>query len=127
MIEDEQTSGTGEERIKTIESYDHIQQFSILYGDKWRLFPAVTISIYLFGVSISKCIMTGKTLSKLLSQVPVIGTFEFWLGVFFVSGAAFSFKSIEKTKGLQIVIITVRFISIILMLLGAIIIMAQNG
>ena len=112
---------------QTIKTYDHTEQFSILYGDKWKVFPAVAISIYLFGVSVSKCIMTGKTLSKVLNSVPVLNTFEFWLGIFFLSGAAFSFKSIEKTKGLRIFIVIVRAVSILLMLVGAIIIMIQNG
>jgi hypothetical protein len=87
----------------------------------------MAIAIYLFGVSISKCIMTGKTLSKLFANVTVLNTFEFWLSLFFVSGAAFSFKSISKTKPLQIITITVRFISVFLMILGAFIIMGQNG
>ena len=87
----------------------------------------MAVSIYLFGVSVSKCIMTGKTLSKVLASIPVLNTFEFWLGIFFISGAAFSFKSIEKTKALQIFIVIVRAVSIMLMLVGAIIIMIQNG
>lgn len=70
--------------------------------------------------------MTGKTLSKLFHGVNVLGTFEFWLAVFFISGAAFSFKSISKTKPIQVITITVRFISVFLMILGAIIIIFQN-
>jgi amino acid permease len=111
---------------KEFESYDHIEQFRILFGEKWKFFPALAISIYLLGVSISKCIMTGKTLSKLFSHVDILNTFEFWLGLFFISGAAFSFKSISKTKPIQVVTITVRFVSVFLMILGAIIIIFQN-
>ena len=114
-------------KVKTITTFDHMQQFSILYGTQWKIFPVLAISIYLFGVSISKCIITGKALSKLFSDVPVLGLFEFWLGLFFISGAAFSFKSIDKTKVLQVIIIAIRFISISLMIIGSIIIMIQNG
>lgn len=112
---------------RDFESIDHVEQFKVLYGERWKFFPALAISIYLFGVSISKCIMTGKTLSKLFADVPVFSAFEFWLSLFFLSGASFSFKSISKTKPLQIITITVRFVSVFLMILGAIIIMIQNG
>lgn len=44
-----------------------------------------------------------------------------------MSGAAFSFKSIENTKALQLVIIVVRFISIVAMIIGAVYIMFAHG
>ena len=53
--------------------------------------------------------------------------FNFWLGLFFISGAAFSFKSIESTKALQFIIIIVRFVSIFLMLFGAVYVMYEYG
>ena len=70
--------------------------------------------------------MTGNILSKLLQDVPVLNSFYFWLSIFFVAGAAFSFKSIEKTKVMQAILVVVRFVSIALMIIGAIIIMVQN-
>jgi hypothetical protein len=45
------------------------------YGKKFVLVPVLAISIYLFGVLISKCIMTGKVISKLFVDVKVIDTF----------------------------------------------------
>ena len=75
----------------------------------------------------SKCIMTGNTLSKLFEGVVVLESYYFWLAIFFVFGATFSFKSIEKTKVIQVVMISVRFISVFLMIIGAFIIMGQNG
>lgn len=56
-----------------------------------------------------------------------MNSFYLWLGLFFVSGAAFSFKSIANTKILQIIIILVRLISILLMLFGSIYIMINYG
>lgn len=112
---------------ENVKTFTHIEQFKLLYGEKWKYFPAFAISIYLLGVSISKCIMTGKTLSKLFGDISVLNTFYFWLGVFFVSGATFSFKDITKTKVLQIGIISVRIISILLMIIGALVIIGQNG
>lgn len=79
------------------------------------------------GVSVSKCIMTGNTLSKLFTGVTLLDTYYFWLGVFFLFGASFSFKSIEKTKVVQATMIFVRFLSVFLMVIGAFIIMGQNG
>ncbi len=87
----------------------------------------LAITIYLFGVLISKCIMTGRVLSKLMGDIDVLNTFEFWLIVFFIIGGAFSFKSIEKTKVIQVIMISVRIISILLLLIGSIVIMIQNG
>jgi len=52
-----------------------MKQFEILYGKKWKIFPVFSISIYLFGVSISKCIITGNALSKLFNGVDVLGAF----------------------------------------------------
>lgn len=112
---------------KTITTFDHSEQFKYLYGDRYVFVPVVAVTVYLFGVLISKCIMTGKVLSRLLGDIEVLNTFEFWLMVFFVLGAAFSFKSIEKTKAIQIIMISVRIISILLLVIGSIFIMAQNG
>ena len=47
--------------------------------------------------------------------------------IFFVFGAVFSFRSIEKTKALQITIITVRVITIILFFGGALFICMRDG
>lgn len=85
------------------------------------------ISIYLTGTAISKCIMTGNILSVVFKDVEVLKQYELWLGLFFISGAAFSFKSIEKTKVMQFVIIVVRVISIVAMIIGAIYIMIKYG
>lgn len=71
--------------------------------------------------------MTGNVLSKVFNEVYLLEEFNFWLGLFFVSGAAFSFKSIESTKGLQFLIIIVRFVSILLMLFGAVYVMIEYG
>lgn len=62
-----------------------------------------------------------------MGDVDVLNTFEFWLMVFFVLGGAFSFKSIEKTRAIQIIMISVRIISILLLIIGSIVIMIQNG
>ena len=71
--------------------------------------------------------MTGNTLSKLFSGVAVLDTYYFWLGLFFIFGASFSFKSIEKTKIVQATMIFVRFLTVFLMVIGAFIIIGQNG
>jgi len=47
--------------------------------------------------------------------------------LFFLSGAAFSFKSIADTKALQFFIIVARFISLVAMIFGAVYIMLQYG
>ena len=77
-----------------IRTFDHVEQFAYLYGNKWKLFPSLAVAFYLLGAAVSKCIMTGNTLSKLFDEVTVLNTYYFWLGLFFVFGAAFSFKSI---------------------------------
>lgn len=60
---------------KTILTFDHSKMFSYLYGKKWTFVPVVAITIYLYGVIVSKCIMTGKVLSQLFSEVTVLNTF----------------------------------------------------
>jgi len=70
--------------------------------------------------------MTGNTLSRLFDGVAVLDNYYFWLAIFFLFGATFSFKSIEKTKVIQTTMITVRFLSVALMIIGAFVIMGQN-
>lgn len=59
-----------------------------------RYVCALVITVYLGGTAITKCIMTAKTLSKVFEDVDIIGSLEFWLAIFFISAAAFSFRSI---------------------------------
>jgi hypothetical protein len=56
--------------------------------------PSISIIIYLLGASISKCIMTGNILARVFEGTDIFGSFNFWLGLFFIMAAAFSFKSI---------------------------------
>lgn len=53
----------------TITTFEHSEMIALFYGEKFRWVPAVAISIYLFGVLISKCIMTGKVISKLFGDI----------------------------------------------------------
>lgn len=50
-----------------------------------------------------------------------------WLGLFFISGAVFSFKDVASTKILQIFIIVIRCLSIGAMLVGAVYIAIAYG
>lgn len=105
----------------------------MLYGKKWGLFPCLSISIYLLGTSVSKCIMTGKIMKEVFQNIDedkwyhFFSDFNFWIFIFFVSGAAFSFRSIDKTKIMQIIIIGMRVISIVLFLFGAIYLFCRDG
>ena len=112
---------------KTIQYFDHTDMIGRLYGSRYKFLPSIAVIIYLFGVAISKCILTGKTLSTLFENVEFLDNFYLWLVVFFIAGALFSFKSIEKTKIMQIVIIAARILTVTLMLVGAFIIIGQNG
>lgn len=85
------------------------------------------ITIYIGGTCVSKCIMTSKILSKVFDGQEIVGTIYFWLAIFFLSGAIFSFRSVEKTAGLQFIIILVRFVSILLMIGGAFFLMIRDG
>jgi amino acid permease len=59
--------------------------------------------------------------------IPVLDSLYTWLGVFFVSGSVFSFRNVSQTKVLQVVIIAVRFLSIMSMIVGAIYIIIKYG
>jgi hypothetical protein len=82
--------------------------FGILFGPKSKIIPCFTISTYLIGAAISKCIMTGNILSVAFKGDYLIGDYRFWLGVFFLLGACLSFSSLAKTRLLQITVIVVR-------------------
>ena len=70
---------------------------------------------------------SGNTLSVVFEGVPVMSSLYTWLGVFFISGAVFSFRNVSQTKVLQFVIIAVRFLSILSMIVGAIYIIIRYG
>ena len=93
-------------------------------------FPSISISVYLLGTSISKCIMTANTLSKAFTDVSGPRLLEneyFWLSLFFIAGAVFSFRSIDKTRIMQLIIIGARILTISLFLGGAIFLFCKNG
>ena len=119
------------EKQEEEKKYDHIDQFSYLYGPNWKYLPSISITIYLTLTAISKCIMTGNTLEKVFSDAiegdSIIKSFNFWLAVFFVFGSLFSFRSIDKTKVMQFIIISVRIISILMMFGGAIYLTISGG
>jgi hypothetical protein len=71
--------------------------------------------------------MTGKNMSHVFKDVDYLRDFRFWVCVFFVSGAAFSFRSIDKTKVMQLLIVGVRVVSIIMFLGGAIFLFCRDG
>lgn len=104
---------------------DHSDQFRTLLGNRWALFPSFAIAIYLMGTSVSKCIMTGKIMAEAFqpqdgeTSGSILSEFSFWIIIFFVCGAAFSFRSVDKTKPMQMIIISVRLVSILLLLGGA--------
>jgi hypothetical protein len=47
--------------------------------------------------------------------------------MFFVSGAIFSFRSIDKTKVLQTTMMTLRMLNLTLFIFGAIYLISKNG
>lgn len=57
----------------------------------------------------------------------ILEEFNFWILIFFLCGSAFSFRSVDKTKVMQMLIIGVRVISIVLLLGGALYLILRNG
>ena len=108
-----------------------MDQFAILYGDKWKIIPSIAITCYLTLTAISKCIMTGNILGKVFTDAisgdSILKTFNFWLIIFFVFGSLFGFRSIDKTKPIQYVIITVRLVSVLMMIGGALYLIIKDG
>ena len=66
-------------------------------------------------------------MSYVFQDVNYLGDFRFWVCVFFISGAAFSFRSIDKTKIMQVTIVVVRVLSIAMFLFGAIFLFSRDG
>jgi hypothetical protein len=71
--------------------------------------------------------MTGKNLSQVFHDIDYLRDFRFWVCLFFISGAVFSFRSIDNTKVMQITIIAVRVISLAMFLFGAIFLFCRDG
>lgn len=74
--------------------------------------------------------MTANTLSKVFrdaDSLELLQNFDFWLIIFFVAGAVFSFRSIDKTKVMQAIIIGARVLTITLFFTGAVYLFGSNG
>lgn len=99
----------------------------LLSGKRASIFTIIIITTYLMGVTISKCILAGKVLSKVFSHVNFLNKIYPWLGLFFVCGGIFSFRDVASTKILQYFIITVRCLALGAMIIGAIYVSAAFG
>ena len=99
----------------------------MLSGKRASIFTITIITIYLMGVTISKCILAGKVLSKVFDHVTFLNKIYPWLGLFFICGGVFSFKDVASTKILQFFIIGIRCLALGAMLIGAIYISGAYG
>ena len=99
----------------------------LLSGKRASIFTITIITIYLMGVTISKCILAGKVLSKVFAHVNFLNKIYPWLGLFFICGGVFSFKDVASTKVLQFFIIGIRCLALAAMLIGAIYVAAAFG
>lgn len=66
-------------------------------------------------------------MSNVFEDVNYLKEFNFWVFLFFISGAVFSFRSIDKTKIMQVIIIGVRIISLLMFLFGALYLVFSEG
>jgi hypothetical protein len=73
----------------------------IVGGRGIEIFATIVVTLYVIGVVISKCIITGiainnvaNILSVVFVGIPVLSSIYMWLGVFFVIGSVFSFRNI---------------------------------
>lgn len=71
--------------------------------------------------------MTGNVMSEVFQGVDWLGSFYFWVVLFFISGAVFSFRSIDKTRVMQVVIVGVRVVSILMLVGGAVFLFCRDG
>lgn len=66
-------------------------------------------------------------MSDVFKEVNYLNDFNFWVFLFFISGAVFSFRSIDKTKIMQVIIIGVRIISLLMFIFGALYLVFSRG
>ena len=71
--------------------------------------------------------MTGNVMSEVFQDVDWLRSFYFWVVLFFISGAVFSFRSIDKTRVMQVVIVGVRVVSILMLVGGAVFLFCRDG
>jgi amino acid permease len=97
------------------------------FGNLGRVLYSFSIVVYVSGVILAKCILTGRTLSTVFKDVQVLDRYEFWLGLFFVVSAVFSFRDVGSTKYVQYLSMAMRFLTILLFILGALIVLGRGG
>jgi hypothetical protein len=102
------------------EPYEMSQLSEIIIGSKAKAFCVIAISSYLIGVISSKTIMSANILSKTFKDIDVLGDYQFWVAVFFLTSSIFSFKDVSSTKIIQIFISYIRLICLLLFILGPI-------
>lgn len=98
----------------------------LILGPYFKWFCTFSLSTYLLGVVSSKTIISANTLAKTFAGAQLLDQYDFWMILFFFSGAVFSFKDVSSTKVLQIVIAVVRVLCLAMFILGPIYIIFRN-
>lgn len=68
----------------------------------------------MFGVIVSKCIITGNIMADLFEGVQILDNYYTWLGILFGISAILSFRDLTNMKIMQNFIGFIRFLVIIL-------------
>ena len=66
-------------------------------------------------------------MSGVFNDITVLSSFYFWASLFFVSAAILSFRDVASIKIVQLFLASMRFFTILLMIIGCIIVMSQQG
>ena len=70
----------------------------VILGPKLKWFCTLSLLLYLLGVVSSKTIISANTLAKAFLGIYVLDQYYFWMILFFLTGAVFSFKDVTSTK-----------------------------
>jgi len=71
-----------------------------MFGKTGKVIYSLALIMYLTGVVISKCIMTGNIMSHIFDQTKVLNNYYFWLILFFILSAGLSFKDVASIKSI---------------------------
>ena len=69
-----------------------------MFGIRGKVIVSIMLILYVYGVVVSKCIMTGKIMHEVFKDVNVLNNYYLWLSLFFLISATLSFRDVTSTK-----------------------------
>ncbi|EGR33812.1 transmembrane amino acid transporter protein, putative [Ichthyophthirius multifiliis] len=109
-----------EENIYKIQHfYEYSTLGLLIFGKTANIFISITLICNIIGSLTTKSITIGSILSNTFYFIPLLDNSNTWICIFFFTSLLFSFKNVQNTHKLQIIIVIIRIITILALIIGS--------